>query len=678
MNSRPICEAVAVPKHHATPEDLPLICWPSSAALSPGGDQVAWAEVSLDIEQDQPVSSIFVAPADGSGPVRRFSEGPGDFSPTWSPDGRFLAYLSAAGGPPGLKLAPLEGGEPSAVETPGPVSSIEWSPDGERLVLVVSIDRPEHEGKDDPVSRNAPRVIRGWFNRLDGAGWLSGRDHLFSYEVATEELRQLTSGDYSHAQPSFSPDGSLLAFVSDRSSSRDDHHSDADVWTIPLNGRGGRRRVATDVSNPAFPTFSPDGRYVAFSGLPGRETTAGRESRLLVVPADGSEEPAVVAPGLDRPVAFGLMGRAFVWSDDDELVFAVAERGAVGLRRARLGDRTAKTVLAGDRQISGLTSTRGSAGDTVLAFTSVWVDSPAEIYTLRIGRRAGVPQQVSEAGAGLASEVKMLPAKRYSATAPDGLEVEYFVVAPPRRRGSKNTAKPPLLLEIHGGPHLYNPLCEMFFSYQVMAAAGYSVVLPNPRGSISYGERFSLMARGDWGEGPFLDLMACVDDAVQRGLADKRWQFVSGYSYGGYMSSWVVGHTGRFKGAAIGAPVTSFTSLFGTWDGGPYLDDALAGDPWKGYEHLRAQSPVTYAPAVSTPVYLYVNEGDMRCPPSQTDEFFAALKWHRKEVEYVRYPGGSHLSTFAAFGPPSQNIDRLERILSFFARHGGPKAPAAG
>lgn len=642
--------------------------WVSDPQLSPDGSKVAWAESWLDADRDEPVSAIHVGVSDASSKGRPFTAGPHDFWPRWSPDGRYLAYLSAADSPPALKLAPLTGGVPVTVAAPGPVKAVAWSPQGNRLVLVVNLSGKPGSDPESARAKNAPRVIRGWFNRLDGAGWLEGRDHLFLYDVESEQLRQLTSGDYDHAQPSFSPDGSTIVFVSDRSRTRDDRLGEADLWTIPADGRSKPRRVVTGVAEAGFPSFSPDGAHIAFTGLLGLEQTAGRDSKLLVIAADGSGAPELVAPGLDRPVAFTLNDSPFVWLSADELAFTVADRGSVHIRRARLGERTARSVVAGDRQVAGLSVARGG-GRELLAFSSYWADSPHEVNVIELGRRARQPVQLSRAGAALSAAVTLIAPERFSATAPDGRDLEYFVIRPKGRR-----ELPPLFLEIHGGPHLHNPIGELLPHYQGLAAAGYAVVLPNPRGSTGYGGRFTALARGDWGEGPFADVLACADDAIARGLADKERQFVGGYSYGGYMSSWAVGHTNRFRAAAIGAPVVDTISHFGTGDGGRYFVDALDGDPWTAHERLRAQSPVTYADSIRTPVMLYVNEGDLRCPPGQADELFAAIKWHGGKVEYVRYPGGSHLSFFPMLGPPSQNEDRLRRIIDWCARHGGAAA----
>jgi dipeptidyl aminopeptidase/acylaminoacyl peptidase len=637
--------------HPFEPADLKLFGWAQDARLSPAGDRVAWTETELDYERDEPVSRIAVTSAEGGVRARRFSGGPHDSSPRWSPDGRWLAYLSAGDGPPRVMLAALDGGQPQPVETPGAVLAAEWSPQGDRLVLVVNMknDRP----------KNAPLVMRGLYNRLDGRGWLDGRDHLFIYDLNGPTLRQLTAGDYDHASPSWSPDGSTIAFLSDRSPRRDDRVDYQDVWTIAA--RGGRpRRLTTNVMDAGFPIWSPDGLKIAFTGVIGPGPQAGRDIHLLWVPVNLSGSPAQVAPGLDRPTGFSLSGRCFAWVGPEELVFSVVERGTIAIHRAALDAETSTAMVCGEAQVLDLHVAGGR-----LAFTSAWLDRPAEVFCGKLGE---THSQVSNAGDRIRQSVRLMGANRLATTAPDGLEIEYWVIPPAAPRGR---ARPPLYLEIHGGPQLHNPIPHLFPYYQALSAAGYLVVMPNPRGSIGFGELFTKQVRGDWGGADFDDLMACVDDVLERGLADPERQFVGGYSYGGFMSALTIGRTGRFRAACVGAPIVNMTSQFGTWDGGAYFADAMAQDPWSGEERYRALSPLTHAPKVSTPVLLYVNDGDLRCPPSQADEFFAALKWAGKEIEYVRYPGGSHLSFFPMVSPPSTSEDRIRRIIAFLGTHGG-------
>jgi dipeptidyl aminopeptidase/acylaminoacyl peptidase len=518
------------------------------------------------------------------------------------------------------------------------------------------------------IEQNAPRVIRGAFNRLDGAGWLDGRDHLFVYDISGRSLRQISSGDYDHAHPSWSPDGSSIVFVSDRSRLRDDRAERGDLWVVAATG-GRPRRLVGDIGAAAFPTFSPDGSRVAFRGLLGAEQLAARDPRLFIVGSDGLGEVQQLVPGLDRPVAFSLYGKPFAWLSNDELVFTVAEAGTIGIRRARTSERSGRAIVSGDAQVNGL-CVGGRVDRQVLSYASAWVDSPSEILCLDLAKRNARPLQLSSAGLQLTQSVELLKTERLTTKSADGLDIEYFVIRPPGRARTKSSA-PPLFLEIHGGPSLYNPFSELLPYYQVLAGAGYLVALPNPRGSIGYGEQFTKQVRGEWAGKDFQDVMTCADDVIERGMADKARQFVGGYSYGGFMSAWAVGQTTRFLAAAVGAPVINLSSMFGTSDASLLFADDLAGDPWSIPVALASRSPVSFVRNVSTPVLLYVYDGDLRCPPGQADEFFTGLKWSGKKVEYVRYPGGSHYSYFPMVGPPSQAEDRMRRVLDFLGRHGG-------
>ena len=654
-------------RHDLGPGDLSLLRWPSDPQVAPDGVQVAWTEVALDAELDGPVSCVMVGSTDGSTPPRRFSEGPHDGSPRWSPDGSALAYLSATDGPPRLLLAPLAGGAPTGVEAPGAVKWIEWSPTGDRLVLVVNVGAPSLASPaTDARQAHAPRVVRGLANRLDGVGWRTGRDHLFVYDVARGHLRRLTTGDHDHAQPSWSPDGSTIVFVADRSRRRDDQFGMGDVLTVEAGARRAPRQVAADVADAGFPAYSPDGRHIAFTGLVGRAQTAGRDGKVLVIDADGTAPPAVVAPGLDRPVGFTLSERPFCWIGPDELLVAVADRGAVDLRRARLGDRSARLVVGGDREVGGVSIAR-RAGRPVAVFGSVWVDVPREILAVDLGGGARRPVQVSDAGAPLRQAVRLRPAERFQATAPDGLDVEYFVILPDRRRGE---GPPPLFVEIHGGPHLHHPLGEMALQYQGIAAAGYAVVLPNPRGSTGYGGRFTALA-GRLGRRP-LRRRAGVRrrrhrprsgrrrPAIPRrlllrrlplGVGDRAHESLQGgrHRRPGRRPRQHVRHLGR--GHVPGRRDRRRPLVGPRPRAGPIADRVHRVGPDAG-------------PALR-------ERGRPPLPAEPERPAVLGLRAHGCEVAYVRYPGGSHLSAFPMIGPPSQNEDRLRRILEWCAAHGG-------
>ena len=537
---------------------------------------------------------------------------------------------------PALHLAPLDGGAPCKVEAPGVVNWAEWSPAGDQLVIVVNL-ASKPGAPDDPKTRNAARVVRGLFNRLDGQGWFEGRNHLFVYDVNEGKLRQLTSGDYDEAQPRWSPDGSRIVFVSDRSRRRDDRYGWAGIWSVPATG-GRPQQLVNGIGNAQFPTFSPDGDHIAFTGVLGAKQTAGRDTRIFVVRSDGKGDPERLAPHLDRPIGFALYGNPMAWLSPEELVFTVVDRGTIGVRRASLGESSARAIVEGDTQVSGL-AVAGQGNAHLLTYASGWVDSPPEVFCLSLAGRKSQAVQVSRAGNELLSTVELLPTERAYVRAPDGLEIEYFVLRPKLAELERPAKKAPLFLEIHGGPHLSNPFSELFTYYQSLAAAGYVVLLPNPRGSIGYGEEFSHSLRGRWGEADFEDLMACADDVINRGMVDPQRQFVGGYSYGGFMSATVIGQTARFKAATIGAPVINNVSMFGTSDASVFFSDAWRADPWSPPAALVKQSPLSSAPKVNTPVFLYVNDGDLRCPPSQADEYYVALKVARQGGRVRPVPG---------------------------------------
>ena len=283
------------------PEDAYRLRTASDPDLSPDGRRVAFAVVDVDEEADRLRSSIWVAPVDGSAPPRRFTEGPADKSPRWSPDGRWLAYISVTDDEPDhahVRLAPLDGGMPSRLgELPGPVSQFAWSPDSTQIAVVCRVGAPDLTAAG-PQERNAPRVPRGLAARLDGVGWQEGRRHLFVVDVATGSARQLTRGEYDHEDPAFSPDGATIAFVSDRHPRRDDRQFRGDVW-IDAGGGGRPRRLTGGKGSAAFPTFSPDGKLIAFAGQDDDRWDA--DTHVFVVPADGASAPNGSRRTLDRP-----------------------------------------------------------------------------------------------------------------------------------------------------------------------------------------------------------------------------------------------------------------------------------------------------------------------------------------------------------------------------------------
>ena len=366
-------------KRRFKPEDAYRLRAGSDPSFSPDGKRVAWVQAKVDEEADRVASSIWVAPSDGSSPPRPFTEGPLDHSPRWSPDGRFMAYISAPQGEPlkaRLRLAPLDGGSPSEVgHFDGPVSQPAWSPDSTCLVVVSPVGLADSSSQS-AAERNAPRRVRGLAARLDGVGWYEGRRHLFVVDAGDGTTTQVTRGEFDHADPGFSPDGTQILFASDRDRRRDDRQLRTDACVIPATG-GRLKRLTQGRGRVAFPTFSPDGSQIAFAGHQSGDSWDA-DTHLFVLPADGSAEPVMVAPETDRGMlALPGLPAPFRWTGARELAMLVADRGSVTLHIADLSRPLSREVLGGDRQIDGFAvSTRGRA----VAYTESWPDRPSEVW----------------------------------------------------------------------------------------------------------------------------------------------------------------------------------------------------------------------------------------------------------------------------------------------------------
>ncbi|MGA3216068.1 MAG: S9 family peptidase [Acidimicrobiales bacterium] len=644
-------------KRGFVPEDLWHLRVVTDPQVSPDGSRVAFVVASPDKQIDKPATTIWVAPADGSSPGRAFSSGPADNSPRWSPDGRFLAFVAERGHGPQLHLASLDGGEAVALtETAHGVSQPVWSPDGSRLAFVTRTGdwvKPEDRSA---LERSAPRVITGLYCRLDGIGWFDARrSHIFVIPVEGGEPKQITEGDWDDLDPAWSPEGDSLAFVSDRSATRfDEVHRD--VWVVHLSGHRRPRRLTRGRGTAASPRWSPDGSTIAYIGHEHRTGDFASNTHLLVVAVEDPKAPRSLSASLDRTV-FGLMGApgsTIAWTNNGAAVlFIAAESGTLAVYKSALGGPRPELVIGGDRQVTAM----HLSGPTI-AFSSQWPSRPSEISSTDAD--GGAERTISRA-VGEIRALRWTPLRRTRHTAGDGRRIESFLLYP---QGHAKTRPAPTVLDIHGGPHGWHPQVAMLGLYQALAAAGYVVVLPNPRGSQGYGEEFSAGCVGDWGGADFADLMSVLDGLVEDGVADPKRLYVTGYSYGGFMASWTVGHTDRFAAACVAAPITDLTSMWGTTDVPNVLMGELGGLPWERPEVYAERSPMSYVSKVTTPVQLLHWEGDLRCPITQTEQFFQALRKLGREVVLVRYPGGFHI-----LQAPSQMVDYVSRHLDWFNSH---------
>ncbi|MGH7302124.1 MAG: S9 family peptidase, partial [Candidatus Rokuibacteriota bacterium] len=598
------------------------------------------------------------------GAPRRFTAGPRrDVEPRWSPDGTRLAFLSERAPKDKLQLyvMPADGGEPARLTAlENGAGSAVWSPDGLRLAFVSAVGgQREPESEEEKRKSRPARVITSVKYRFNGEGFVyDRRPHVFVVSTEGSAPTQITDGDFIDADPVWAPDGDSIVFASARHAERDDDDA-SDLWRVAAKGGEAQRLTATD-GPVMLPAFSPDGRSIAYLARPGLNAY-GRNVRLYVVASDGGGARATcLTDELDR--SCGALHVRPLWAADGRsIVIAAEDRGDVGLWRvaASGGDPLAR-IVAGDRALNGFSS---SGDGRQLAFAASRPVAPAEVFTCRAD--GGDERRLTALNRAWTDTVTLAAPERFRFTRA-GFELDVWVMRP---AGYVAGRRYPALLNIHGGPHAQYGH-NFFDEFQVYAGAGYAVVYTNPRGSQGYGEAFAQAVVGDWGGGDYADVMAALDEAVARhSFIDPDRLGVLGGSYGGFLTSWTVGHTPRFKAACSERAVNCQYTMFGTSDIGHSFNVVELGGPmpWEDMARYIERSPLTYAKDVVTPLLIIHSEDDLRCPIEQGEQLFVALKKLRREVRFIRFPGENH--EMSRSGKPRHRLERFRHILEWFGTY---------
>ena len=659
--------AAAPAPHPFTLDDMARIKNVSDPQISPDGGWVAYTVRTTDVKEDKGDTDIWMTRWDGKESVRLTTSKDSENTPRWSPDGRYLAFLSSRDDDnetAQVWLLPRFGGEAEKItEFKGGVEDLDWSPDSKRLALVVEDPDPNDVDKDKDKDRERdkdggkkktrkPIVIDRFQFKLDEAGYLGKqRSHIVLFDLATRQGQPLTSGDADDLLPAFSPDGKKIAYVSKRGPDPDR----TDVWQIwSIEPRAGATPVqlTNDTVSSNQPdweselAWSPDSKSIAYiQGGPDKLIYYGLH-KLAVISASGGPS-RVLTPEIDRNV----QSPRFT-SDGASIVFTLEDDQAVHL---------AKIPAAGGK-IEKLVSSRGCVSaftespDGRIAIRWSTASSPGEIYAVGPGE----PRRLSHQNDAVMAELRLAPVEETKFRSKDGTAISGFLVKPVDYVPGQLY---PTILRIHGGP-VGQWECSFEEDWQWFAANGYAVVAANPRGSSGKGEKFQAAIFADWGHVDVEDVLAAVDDAVARKIADPNRLAVGGWSYGGMMTNYVIASTPRFKAATAGAGSANILAGYGTDQYVREYEQEL-GPPWKNTDAwLKVSFPFLHADRIQTPTLFLCGEADFNVPLINSEQMYQALRSLGVPTELIIYPGQHH-----GLRKPSYVRDRLERYVAWYDKY---------
>jgi len=670
-----------------TPEDLLAIQYLDGAVPSPDGTSIVATVRTIDAEKDKYWKHLWFLPPNGGAP-RRLTHGEqknGD--PAWNPDGSAIAFVSDRKEKrPQIYRLRFDGGEAERLtDLDGEISGLTWSPDGSKIAFVYRpFNAPEFghlpgsvpakksaeakkEGKDIPAPsfRHITRITY----KFDGYGFLpAARSQIHVLDVASGAVSAVTSGDWDHEAPTWSPDGKQIAFIANRQGDAEySAYTVSDVFVVPASG-GEPRNLTPGPGVASGPSWSPDGSAIAFLGHNRADDWWGIWNfHLWVVPVAGGP-PRDITPDLDRTATDATIGDlhdmhgggAPAWSRDGKTIyFTGSDHGSTPLFAVPAAGGALRRVTPGALQVMILARGR-NAND----LTIVWNGFTNAGTVARLDGASGARTDLWEPNRDFFAGLTLIEPEEIWIDAPQGHKVQAWFMKPPAAPAGE---KIPMLLEIHGGPRAQYGATYMH-EFQVFVNTGMAVLFSNPRGSMGYGEAFTQAIVKDWAAPAFDDLMLAVDEALRRHPeVDASRLGVTGGSYGGYMTTWVVGHTDRFKAALTQRCVTMVATLLLADDISGSSVSEFGEEPWTFGPTLWKQSPLAYVDKIKTPLMITHSMQDLRCTVAEAEMLYKSLKWLKREVELVLYPDESH--GLSRMGTPSRRVARLHIMRDWFVRH---------
>lgn len=630
------------------PNDVYRLKNVSDPQLSPEGKWIAYVVSTPDSAKDNYNSDLWMTSWDGKESVRLTSSLENETSPRWSPDGKFLTFLSSRYEAKSNQLWQLDrrGGEAKQLtKLKVDISTYAWSPDGKKIVVVIKDQEKQDDDKEKKKTKK-PIVMDRYHFKADGQGYLERkRNHIYVFDLATEKLDTITRGDYDNTDPEWSPDAKQLAFVSNRSADPD-RNGNTDIWIVEARQGATERQLTTWQDADGSPSWSPDGKSIVYLKSRTPDYDIYDQPQVAVIAASGGQ-PDIISAKVDRDFF------APQWSSDGKFIYAEIEDD----RRRHIvtfdiATREMKWITTGDRVFHSLSRGPGNR------FATLGGDplTPFEVY----GIEGAAVSRLTSAHEEFLKPLALASVEGFTSKSKDGTVVNGLLLWP---SGKPKNQKLPLVLWIHGGPTSQDDFSFDLIS-QLHAANGYAVANVNYRGSNGRGMDYSRAIYADWGNKEVMDLIGAVDHLIAEGKVDKDQLAVGGWSYGGILTDYITVADSRFKAAASGAGSALWFSLYGTDQYTAQYETEL-GVPWKHADKwMELSSPFFNIEKVKTPTLYMVGEKDFNVPPLGSEQMYQALKSLGVPTEFVVYPDQYH-----GIRKPSYQVDRYARYKDWFGKY---------